>query len=270
MIAIMAIGVATIAGLVWKLSDAESKRRADSGKNDEQSSDRSRSKPDTSRSEKSKTTANNPPIRESFAEHLARLEPAMAKIIVRSGDQLAVGGGFVIDRRGWVATNDHVLGRFPPPAIRVQLEDGKTYRVARIVGRAPQRDMAVLQIADPPSNLTTVDLSYSGTPEKGSQVYAYGHPGNNDFSVTKGIVSKVLTTSELPATAARFVVNGTSGDLDHVWIQTDAKISPGNSGGPLISEDGKVIGMNTWVNTQVEFGYASHIRYLRDLISRLR
>ena len=194
----------------------------------------------------------------------------MVKIEIRAGGELAVGGGFIVDRRGLIATNDHVLGRWSPRVMRVVLENGQAYAVQRIVARAPDRDIAILQIANPPSDLTVVDLGYRGTPIKGSRVYAYGHPHNNDFSVTEGIVSKVLTTSELPESAARFVVRGTSADLDHVWIQTDAKISPGNSGGPLISEDGKVIGINTWVNTQVDFGYASHIRYLRELVDRLR
>ena len=205
----------------------------------------------------------------SFAKHLERLEPAMVKVEVPSGRQTGIGAGFVIDRRGWIATNHHVVAQGNPSSMRVRLEDGRVYRVAGVLAREPNRDMAIIQIADPPLNLTSIDLSFNSEPDKGSRVYAYGHPHNNDFSVTEGIVSKVLTTGELPDSAKKFVVHGIRGDPNHVWIQTDAKISPGNSGGPLISEDGRVIGMNTWVNTQVDFGYASHIRYLRALMKRI-
>lgn len=268
--AVMGIAAMIVVALAWRIDDTSSGRVTGAPKEKRKADDRKRVNKESPRTEDAPRAPAAPLRPKSFAEHLARIEPAMVKIEIRVGRELAVGGGFVIDDRGLVATNDHVLGRWRPEVMRVVLEDGNAYRVQRIVARAPDRDMAILQIANPPADLKAVDLSYRGTPDKGARVYAYGHPHNNDFSVTEGIVSKVLTTAELPESAARFVVRGTSGDLDHIWIQTDAKISPGNSGGPLISEAGEIIGMNTWVNTQVDFGYASHVRYLRELISDIR
>ena len=264
--------VAILGGLIWKFSESGKTANAvtKSSKRTKKSTTKKRSSKEVQPKVQAEERVKPPAKPLTSIEHLARIEPAMAKIEIMAGDEVAIGGGFVIDRRGWVATNDHVLGRWPTSAMRVQLFGGETYRVARILARAPDRDMAILQLANALRDLTVVDLNYSGTPSKGSRVFAYGHPHNNEFSLTQGIVSRVLTTSQLPRSAEQFVVRGIDSDPNHLWIQTDAGISPGNSGGPLISEDGQILGMNTWVNTQADFGYASHIKYLRELKSTVR
>jgi hypothetical protein len=101
----------------------------------------------------------------------------------------------------------------------------------------------------------------------GAEVYAFGHPYEAEFSLSKGIVSRVLTTAELARGSRQLLANKTQAADDMIWIQHDAKISPGNSGGPLIDQAGQVLGINTFVHVKAEFGYASEVRYLRELVA---
>jgi len=178
--------------------------------------------------------------------------------------RMQYGCGFLIDPRGWVATNHHVVAK-ATTAARVAFADGTECGLAGLVAARPEHDLAIVQLADPPPGLPFLDLSYEGTPRLGSQVSAFGHPFNADFSLSKGGVSRVLTTADLLAGSQAKVVRAMKAPEDLVWVQHDAKISPGNSGGPLLAEDGRVIGVNTFVNVKAEFGYASHVRYLREL-----
>jgi len=178
--------------------------------------------------------------------------------------RMQYGCGFLIDPRGWVATDHHVVAD-ATTAARVTFADGTECRLAGLVAARPEHDLAIVQLVDPPPGLPVLDLSYEGTPRLGSQVSAFGHPFNADFSLSKGGVSRVLTTADLLAGSQAKVVRAMKAPEDLVWIQHDAKISPGNSGGPLLDEDGRVIGVNTFVNVKAEFGYASHVRYLREL-----
>jgi hypothetical protein len=99
----------------------------------------------------------------------------------------------------------------------------------------------------------------------GAEVYAFGHPYGAEFSLSKGIVSRVLTAAELTESPSRRLVTKVCPPNDMVWIQHDAKISPGNSGGPLIDETGKVFGVNTLVHVKAELGYACHVKHLREV-----
>jgi hypothetical protein len=85
--------------------------------------------------------------------------------------------------------------------------------------------------------------------------------------LSKGIVSRLLTTKEWTGGSPRHPLAGMSFPDDMIWIQHDAKISPGSSGGPLMDEQGRLFGLNTFIHVQAEFGYASHVQYLRDLVS---
>ncbi len=203
------------------------------------------------------------------ASTLEEVKRAVVKVEVpvAGGTKVESGSGFFVDGRGWIATNDHVIKNINSAA-RVRLADGMICRIEGILARVPDRDLALLQLAERPYQITILDIRRQSTPRLGEQVYAFGHPYNADFSLSKGIVSRVLDTGELNEDARR-LLRSTIGTPDNViWIQHDAKISPGNSGGPLIDEQGRVLGMNSFVHLQADFGYASDVRYLRDLVER--
>jgi serine protease Do len=147
-----------------------------------------------------------------------------------------VGSGFVLDRAGHILTNSHVVEN--AQQVRVQLTDGRTFG-ARIVGRDPLTDLAVLRPNRTPDNLTVARTGDSEKLRVGQWVLAVGSPLGLEQSVTAGIVSS------LGRTGGRIRM---SGERVRRYIQTDAAINPGNSGGPLVTLAGEVIGVNTLIN----------------------
>ncbi|MGQ9505976.1 MAG: S1C family serine protease [Thermogutta sp.] len=200
------------------------------------------------------------------AKTLDQVKQAVVKIeIPLEGDgAIETGTGFFIDQRGWIATNDHLVQHMNNRSY-VRSADGQTYRIAGVVAQAPAMDLAIIQLAERPVKMMILDLSYTDIPHLGTEVYAFGHPYNVDFSLSRGVVSRVLTTAELVENFPDHIVTKIHSPPAMIWIQHDAKISPGNSGGPLLDGSGRVIGVNTFVHKLAQYGFASHIRYLREL-----
>jgi len=149
-----------------------------------------------------------------------------------------VGTGFIIDSDGYIATNDHVVGR--AEQLWVTTDDHKVYP-AIVVGSDPRADIAILKI--PASNLPTVKFSEAGPVRRGQWTIALGNPYGlsvgGDMCMSVGIVS--ATGRSLPK------LSGKEDRLYSDLIQTTAQINPGNSGGPLFDLRGDVIGINTAV-----------------------
>jgi serine protease Do len=150
--------------------------------------------------------------------------------------QRGVGSGFLIDDRGHVVTNSHVVER--ASHVTVRLADARQFE-ARVVGRDPLTDIAVLELAKAPGDLTVARLGKAETLRVGEWVLAVGSPLGLPQSVTAGIVSS------LGRTGGQLRM---SGERVQRYIQTDASINPGNSGGPLITLAGEVVGVNTLIN----------------------
>ncbi len=202
------------------------------------------------------------------ASTLDEVKRAVVKVVVSvsGGTKRESGSGFFVDGRGWIVTNDHVIKNINSAA-RVRLADGMICQIEGVLARAPDRDLALLKLRERPYRITILDIHRPEGAKLGEQVYAFGHPYDADFSLSRGIVSRVLRTSEL-AEGARHMLRSTIRTPDNVvWIQHDAKISPGNSGGPLIDEAGRVLGVNSFVHLKAEFGYASDVRYLREMVT---
>jgi S1-C subfamily serine protease len=159
--------------------------------------------------------------------------------------QEGAGSGSVLDKRGHILTNYHVVE--DAREIEVTLYDGKQYD-ARLVGRDPPSDVAVLRINAPPESLFPIRFGDSSRLKVGQRVFALGNPFGLDRTLTTGIVSSLNRT--LPSRNNRTIKS---------IIQIDAAINPGNSGGPLLDSHGRMIGMNyaiasrTGQNTGVGF-----------------
>ena len=141
------------------------------------------------------------------------------------------GSGFVWDREGRIVTNYHVIG--DASRVEVSLGDGSVYK-GILVGAAPDKDIAVLQISAPVEELKPIPLGDSESLQVGQKVFAIGNPFGLDHTITSGIVSAL--DREITAITGR-TIQGV--------IQTDAAINPGNSGGPLLDSAGRLIGVNT-------------------------
>ncbi|CAH0999327.1 hypothetical protein LEM8419_00625 [Neolewinella maritima] len=143
------------------------------------------------------------------------------------------GSGFIWDKQGHVITNFHVINGANTSSIAITLSNGKTYD-ARVVGFEKEKDLAVLKISAPASELQPIRVGSSQDIRVGQAVYAIGNPFGLDQTLTTGIVSaldrEIRSQAGVPIKGA---------------IQTDAAINPGNSGGPLLDSNGQLIGVNT-------------------------
>jgi putative serine protease PepD len=150
--------------------------------------------------------------------------------------QRALGSGFVIDKEGHILTNYHVVQGARSVSVSFSNRDNVK---AEIVGQDPSTDVAVLKVDERPSALDPLPLGSSESVRVGDPVVAIGNPFGFERSVTAGIVSALQReiSSQQPGIS-----------IDHV-IQTDAAINHGNSGGPLLDDRGRVIGVNTAIFT---------------------
>jgi len=148
------------------------------------------------------------------------------------GPTRGVGSGFIVSPKGYILTNNHVIE--DATRIIVGLQSGEKYR-GKVVGVDQETDVAVIKI-DAPQDLPTVTLGDSNAAQVGDWVLAMGSPFGLDQTVTAGIISKKERESPFFTNFQRF-------------LQTDAAINRGNSGGPLVNMRGEVIGMNSQIAT---------------------
>jgi serine protease Do len=171
----------------------------------------------------------------------------------REFKQRSLGSGFIIDREGYIVTNNHVVE--DADQIKVRLSDEREFE-AEVVGRDPKTDLALIQIKDA-ADLKPMKMGDSDSLEVGTWVVAIGSPFGLEQTVTAGIVSA----------KGRIIGSGPYDD----FIQTDASINPGNSGGPLINMRGQVVGINTAIVASGQgIGFAIPINMAKDIIAQLK
>jgi serine protease Do len=171
----------------------------------------------------------------------------------RDFEQRGVGSGFVMNREGYILTNNHVVE--DADQIKVKLSNGKEYE-GKVIGRDSKTDLALVKIKGG-SDLNPLKLGNSDDLKVGSWVVAVGSPFGLEQTVTAGIVS------------AKGRVIG-SGPYDN-FIQTDASINPGNSGGPLINMKGEVVGINTAIIASGQgIGFAIPINMAKEIAPQLQ
>jgi S1-C subfamily serine protease/peroxiredoxin len=186
----------------------------------------------------------------------------LIKVLDQAGKPLGLGSGFVIDDKGSIATCFHVVRH--AKRAQVEFRDGFTTEVSGSLQLSPQADLAILQLKEKPKQLTVLRLAGDAKLRVGQDVIAIGHPSGLTFTPTRGIINGLHKTSELPADARQFL-SLRNASKDEEWVQTDAVISPGNSGGPLMNRRGEVVGINSWVSTQTRFAFAVHVKHLEEL-----
>ncbi|PIG97893.1 S1C family serine protease [Deinococcus sp. UR1] len=194
--------------------------------------------------------------------------------------QRGLGSGFFVNDAGDILTNYHVVagesGSGAAQKISVRVMGQEQSVEARVIGLAPQYDLALIRPVDLDAKLIRpIPLGDSDTLKVGQKAIAMGAPFGLDFSVTEGIVSS--TARQIPI---GFSGSGASEGITQKAIQTDAAINPGNSGGPLLDSGGRVIGINTQiyspsgqttgVGQSAGVGFAIPVNTAKNLLPRLQ
>jgi S1-C subfamily serine protease len=180
-------------------------------------------------------TSTNEPLLDAYSSSVANaveaVGPAVCRVETPAERRAGLGSGVVISSDGLVVTNSHVVGQ--ANTVRVIVPDGSTAE-ARVLGRDPDTDIALLRAN---SNFAAVaELGDSKSLRRGQIAIAIGNPLGFDWTVTAGVVSALGRS-----------MRASTGRLIDDVIQIDAALNPGNSGGPLVATNGKVIGINTAV-----------------------
>lgn len=189
----------------------------------------------------------------SLAQRRSRLSMNVTEI------EQGTGSGFVWDANGHIVTNFHVIK--DGGGAEVTLNDNTSWR-ATIVGRAPDKDLAILKIEAPAEKLRPLALGTSSNLQVGQKVFAIGNPFGLDQTLTTGVISGL----------GREIQSVTRRPIQGV-VQTDAAINPGNSGGPLLDSAGRLIGINTAIyspsGTYAGIGFAVPVDTINRIVPQL-
>lgn len=188
------------------------------------------------------------PMAPSVVELVNRVKPSIAVITFdgRDGDRQGLGTGFIVDAKGLIATNLHVIGEARP--IRIQLHDGRTFDVTAVEATDRHHDLALLRINA--QDLPALELGDSDALQEGESVIAVGNPLGLERSVVTGVLSGRRDVDDRP------------------MLQIAMPIERGNSGGPLLDMQGRVQGVITLKSLKTEnLGFAGPINQLKPLLA---
>ena len=213
-----------------------------------------------------KTTASARPIADNSKPGAIYNEAkdAVTYIVSDMSQGQATGSGFVVSKDGLIVTNDHVVDG--ATRVRVVVGTGKQAQDATVVGADPSRDLALLKVDG--HDLKTLPLGDSSSVSVGDTAYAIGNPFGLDHTFTTGIVSALDRDLQAP-----------DGSKISGAIQTDAAITPGNSGGALLNASGEVIGVNSQIETgnpgggeggNVGIGFAIPVNTVKSFIDEAK
>lgn len=203
----------------------------------------------------------------------AQVAPSVVSISVRTSQDGGAGSGVIIDEQGHVVTNHHVIaGATEGGQILVTLADKRVFE-ASVLGSDQASDLAVLEIADAPADLTPIEVADSDELVVGEPVMAVGNPLGLSGTVTTGIVSAL----DRPVTAgsAEPSASGAQEPVVTNAIQTSAAINPGNSGGALVDANGQLVGINSSIaalgpeSGNIGIGFAITSRQMRSVVDQI-
>ncbi len=199
----------------------------------------------------------------AFIQAQSAPQPSQLNPFGGGGGGTATGSGFVIDQEGHVLTNAHVVDGADKIEVTLGNTDNSQPVGAEVVGKDPSTDVALLKVDAPSDELHPLSLGNSSDLQVGNPVVAIGNPFGLDRTVTTGIVSALQREIKAPN---GFTINNV--------IQTDAAINPGNSGGPLLDASGRVIGINSQIESaggggNVGIGFAVPINTAHQVVQQL-
>jgi WD40 repeat protein len=170
----------------------------------------------------------------------------------------------LIDDKGLIVTSNHVVSQ--AVKAKAKFRDGKIVNVKGPRAVDEKRDLAIIELESTPAGTAPLPLGPRTPPRAGESATAIGHPRGLEFSATSGIVSGIRRSSD------QLDENGqkVKPEDDITWIQTDAALIPGNSGGPLLSAAGEVLGVNALSSPEQGIGFAVHVSHVIDLLARAR
>jgi S1-C subfamily serine protease len=183
------------------------------------------------------------------------------EIFPRQQENISTGSGFVVDEKGHILTNAHVVANSTD--VRVSFSDHRTV-TARVIGKDPDTDLAVLAVSTKGPVLRPLELGDSSAVRVGDPTVAIGNPFGLERTLTTGVVSALQRRITAP-----------SGFSIEDVIQTDAALNPGNSGGPLLDATGRVIGVNSQIATgegssgSIGIGFAVPASTVRSVLPEL-
>jgi S1-C subfamily serine protease len=194
----------------------------------------------------------------AFATVAHAIGPSVVRIEVQTAHERGTASGIIIDTRGYVVTSNHVLEGAPAIDVAIIFPDGRQLP-ADVVGRDAPSDVAVVRMRVPPNDLSAARFGDSDDAQIGEWVLAVGSPLGLEQTITAGIIS------------GRGPLEGGDGIAAQVYLQTDAKVNPGNSGGPLVNLDGEVVGLAALISAGPggSYGYAVPINLVRRTATAL-
>jgi serine protease Do len=194
----------------------------------------------------------------AFATVAHAIGPSVVRIEVQTARERGTASGIIIDTRGYVVTSNHVLEGAPAIDVEIIFPDGRRL-AADVIGRDAPSDVAVVRMRVPPHDLSAARFGDSDVAEIGEWVLAVGSPLGLEQTITAGIIS------------GRGPLEGGDGIAAQVYLQTDAKVNPGNSGGPLVNLDGEVVGLAALISAGPggSYGYAVPINLVRRTTAAL-
>jgi serine protease Do len=192
--------------------------------------------------------------RDEGRERSESFKPSSDEKPNRKLKQQSLGSGIIIDKGGYIITNNHVVDKAED--IKAKLADGREFK-AKVIGRDAKTDLALIKISSPFENLPVLALGDSGAMRVGDWVLAVGNPYGLGHTVTQGIISAT----------GRVIGAGPYDD----FLQTDAPINPGNSGGPLVNLKGEVVGINIAIVASAQgLGFAIPSKLAKSVTTQLR
>lgn len=188
-------------------------------------------------------------LKASAGEDFSGIIEDSVKSVVTIKTDISQGTGFIIEKQGYIVTNYHVMANAKSAGIFTY--DGEIHQV-NFLGYNEEFDIALLKMS---GTYSLLELDDSNNAQVGEKVIAIGNPLGIQFSVSEGIVSNLHQS-------------GPTGNK--AYIQTDAALNPGNSGGPLINKQGKVIGINNFKISGTEgIGFALESNYIKDIVNEI-